>query len=349
MATAVSESSLSAEISESLLQCPICHSAYVKPKVLSCQHSYCVKCLKGWLRTRSKKTNKVKCAVCRKLTVLPQQGVEGLPENYAIKGLLAMLKHREKEVKSDKVTTSKKGLVKPATKTTLKAKPKTAAPTSSKEIAKKVAEMMSSKCNAEPKKAASSNAEKGKKTAASAKRQDKNANVMRQEKKTAEEKQQTSSSDTSSSDEEDSSDSSDYSSSDEESEDGSCSSYDSDDSYSDSYESSDDKDVPPTPTIKMYGEIKVGVEVYVFNRRGKKFPGVVKLLESCQLKHLTQPRMFAGVELEKKNSSLITEDIDDIDDSYLSFWLEENGNPRTVVRADDCFPVSLVNSLMDFK
>lgn len=60
------------------LECPICLEKFAEPKVLSCQHSYCKKCLKRLVRLE-REDYEVTCPECRKSTK-----VRGDWKDYAI-------------------------------------------------------------------------------------------------------------------------------------------------------------------------------------------------------------------------------------------------------------------------
>ena len=50
------------------LECPICLEKFTEPKVLSCQHSYCRKCLERLVRDPGPEDYEVTCPECRKST-----------------------------------------------------------------------------------------------------------------------------------------------------------------------------------------------------------------------------------------------------------------------------------------
>ena len=69
-----------------LLECPICLEKFKSPRMLPCQHSFCVEpCLKG-IADLTRKS--VHCAICRKIHNLPQEGVSGIPKNLLLQDLL---------------------------------------------------------------------------------------------------------------------------------------------------------------------------------------------------------------------------------------------------------------------
>ena len=69
-----------------LLECPICLEKFKSPRMLPCQHSFCIEpCLKGIVNLTRKS---VQCAICRKVHKMPQDGVDGFPKNLLLQDLL---------------------------------------------------------------------------------------------------------------------------------------------------------------------------------------------------------------------------------------------------------------------
>ena len=69
-----------------LLECPICLETFKSPRMLPCQHSFCIEpCLKGIVNLTRKS---VQCAICRKVHKVPQEGVDGFPKNLLLQDLL---------------------------------------------------------------------------------------------------------------------------------------------------------------------------------------------------------------------------------------------------------------------
>ncbi len=68
---------------EKEITCAVCQEHYTEPKVLPCLHYYCKECvLKLALRTASNKP--FSCPECRKDTILPEGGVEGLKTAFFV-------------------------------------------------------------------------------------------------------------------------------------------------------------------------------------------------------------------------------------------------------------------------
>ena len=78
--------SLEIDISEEI-KCPICLEQLKQPKILPCQHTYCLECLKEVAKLNN--PNTVDCPECRReFKIPPESGVKGFPENRLMKFLL---------------------------------------------------------------------------------------------------------------------------------------------------------------------------------------------------------------------------------------------------------------------
>lgn len=85
------------EIFEDLLYCMIDFKPLTRPKLLRCGHTFCEECLSQLLVSMRRSSqdlltideplDQLKCPVCRRLTVLPESGVSGLPDNFMIEKL----------------------------------------------------------------------------------------------------------------------------------------------------------------------------------------------------------------------------------------------------------------------
>ncbi|XP_033624464.1 E3 ubiquitin-protein ligase TRIM71-like [Asterias rubens] len=93
MAEGVSTDPLLSKVILGHLECSICCTRYNQPKNLDCSHSYCLKCLQELKKTQNPDTNKLKCPLCQKETILPLDGMTGLQSNYL---LIAMVEEVNK-------------------------------------------------------------------------------------------------------------------------------------------------------------------------------------------------------------------------------------------------------------
>ncbi|XP_071788098.1 uncharacterized protein [Asterias amurensis] len=93
MAEGVSTDPLLSKVLLGHLECSICCTRYNQPKNMDCSHSYCLKCLQELKKTQNPDTNKLKCPLCQKETILPLDGVTGLQNNYI---LIAMVEEVNK-------------------------------------------------------------------------------------------------------------------------------------------------------------------------------------------------------------------------------------------------------------
>ncbi|KAF7481160.1 Hypothetical predicted protein [Marmota monax] len=67
------------------LVCSICLDRYRCPKVLPCLHTFCERCLQNYIPAQSLTLS---CPVCRQTSILPEQGVSALQNNFFISSLM---------------------------------------------------------------------------------------------------------------------------------------------------------------------------------------------------------------------------------------------------------------------
>ncbi|XP_071482841.1 E3 ubiquitin-protein ligase TRIM50-like, partial [Diadema antillarum] len=65
---------------EKELQCSVCQESYEDPRLLSCQHFFCRKCVQNLWLTSGRRTC-IRCPLCRRETQLPNGHVENLRKN----------------------------------------------------------------------------------------------------------------------------------------------------------------------------------------------------------------------------------------------------------------------------
>ena len=82
------------------ITCPLCLDTFEDPRVLSCQHTYCKKCLEA-LISRARGTSPViTCPECRKSTQVPVEGVWDIPIAFKLNRLIELvgkMRHEERE------------------------------------------------------------------------------------------------------------------------------------------------------------------------------------------------------------------------------------------------------------
>lgn len=73
--------------------CPDCQRLFDKPKVLSCGHSICQKCIRQRCQTIPHDKKEITCPKCKCGTLLPSSGrTDDFPENYSLTSVLSILK-----------------------------------------------------------------------------------------------------------------------------------------------------------------------------------------------------------------------------------------------------------------
>ena len=83
MAEAESAHELALKMVDDQLTCPVCFETYTNPKLLSCHHVFCQKCLERLSVT----TPRLSCPNCREITELPPKGIPGLQTAFHITNL----------------------------------------------------------------------------------------------------------------------------------------------------------------------------------------------------------------------------------------------------------------------
>ena len=68
-----------------VLECSVCYLRMEHPKMLPCQHTFCLSCL-GKIANHDLK--KISCAICRSQHNLPIGGVMGFPNNLTLVSLI---------------------------------------------------------------------------------------------------------------------------------------------------------------------------------------------------------------------------------------------------------------------
>ncbi|KAK0055257.1 tripartite motif-containing protein 2 [Biomphalaria pfeifferi] len=75
------------KLSNEFLICPLCYEQYKTPKVLPCQHTFCLPCLRSYVAARGI-DGTVPCPMCKELVLIPNNDVANLKNNFMIVSLL---------------------------------------------------------------------------------------------------------------------------------------------------------------------------------------------------------------------------------------------------------------------
>ena len=78
------------QIHKQFLSCGICLERYTDPKVLPCLHTFCECCLSNYIPPHSLS---VTCPICRQQSILPEEGVAALQNNFFIKNLMDVIEN----------------------------------------------------------------------------------------------------------------------------------------------------------------------------------------------------------------------------------------------------------------
>ena len=92
MADSAAIQSVLGKISHDHLECSICTNDFTEPKVLDCQHTFCLGCLQELKEGHSPHSKTIPCPLCRHITTLKENGVAGLPNNFTLRALVEEFK-----------------------------------------------------------------------------------------------------------------------------------------------------------------------------------------------------------------------------------------------------------------
>ncbi|XP_071796085.1 uncharacterized protein [Asterias amurensis] len=88
MAEAALHTETTCKIRHVHIECPICLTRFIDPKILDCQHSFCLKCLQKLVDKQYPKTDFIICPVCREKTSIPDKGPSALLNCFLLSSLI---------------------------------------------------------------------------------------------------------------------------------------------------------------------------------------------------------------------------------------------------------------------
>ncbi|XP_071796256.1 uncharacterized protein [Asterias amurensis] len=88
MAEAALHTATTCKIRHVHIECPICLTRFIDPKILDCQHSFCLKCLQELVDKQDSKTDFILCPVCREKTSIPAKGPSALLNCFLLSSLI---------------------------------------------------------------------------------------------------------------------------------------------------------------------------------------------------------------------------------------------------------------------
>ena len=71
--------------SNNRFECSLCLETFRDPKILACFHTFCLKCLQTYISSVPNgdgRNAQFNCPLCRKVNILPPEGVQGLQKNF---------------------------------------------------------------------------------------------------------------------------------------------------------------------------------------------------------------------------------------------------------------------------
>ncbi|GFN73774.1 tripartite motif-containing protein 3 [Plakobranchus ocellatus] len=80
------------ELSNQFLICPLCLEQYKSPKVLPCQHTFCLSCIRAYVSARGLDST-IPCPLCKELIRIPDNDVSNFKNNFMIVSLLQFVEN----------------------------------------------------------------------------------------------------------------------------------------------------------------------------------------------------------------------------------------------------------------
>lgn len=97
---------------DKLLECPVCLEQFKQPKMLKCQHSFCLEpCLKNMaksnLQASARNKYSVECAICRKKCSVDD--LNNIPDNLSLKNFIELRKQQPQPDELNETGSEKNG------------------------------------------------------------------------------------------------------------------------------------------------------------------------------------------------------------------------------------------------
>src|SRR6218665_1069535 len=74
-----------------ITECPICMNVFTDPRILPCIHTFCFECLRHTSEATQKNSgDNMPCPLCRKVFIIPADGVNGVQKNFFMDNLLVV-------------------------------------------------------------------------------------------------------------------------------------------------------------------------------------------------------------------------------------------------------------------
>ena len=98
---------------DKLLECPVCLEQFKQPKMLKCQHSFCLEpCLKNMaksnLQASARNKYSVECAICRKKCSVDD--LNNIPDNLSLKNFIELRKQQPQPDELNETGSEKNGI-----------------------------------------------------------------------------------------------------------------------------------------------------------------------------------------------------------------------------------------------
>ena len=87
------------ELSNQFLICPLCLEQFKSPKVLPCQHTFCLQCIRSYVAARGLGST-LPCPLCKEVAHIPDNDVSKFKNNFMIVSLLQFVENTATKIES---------------------------------------------------------------------------------------------------------------------------------------------------------------------------------------------------------------------------------------------------------